>query len=480
MLPDGSQLRHGWWRGRDIGAPSHGLADRYPLGVASSSRTRYARCGDADIAFQVLGEGPNDLLLFTGPVIPIDCMDEEPSMARFQRRLASLGRLIRFDQRGVGLSDRGSPSDPPTHEQWVQDAVAVLDAVGSEQAAVFAAMGSSAEGIALAATHPERVKSLVVVNGAARFTSTPDYPYGLDPSVLGSLSPALEPDAIEQGFDILAMLAPSAADDPAFRAWFDRAGNLAVTPAMAQAHWRTAYTNDVRHLLPQIRVPTLIMHRANISALLEVGHGRYLAEHIPGASYVELSGVDTLYWVGDTRAMLDEIEEFVTGTRGGSGAERELATVLFTDIVGSTDRAARLGDGRWRDLLDRHDQNVRTQIERFRGKAVKSVGDGFVATFDSPGRAIECALAIRDALKAFDIDVRAGIHTGEIEVRGDDVAGLAVHIGARVSALAGPGEVLVSGAVPPLLTGSGIEFVERGEHELKGVPGTWRILAVEG
>jgi class 3 adenylate cyclase len=449
--------------------------------VPASTRTRYAQCGDVDIAYQVLGEGPVDLLLLTGLIIPIECMDEEPSMARFQRRLTTFGRLIRFDQRGVGLSDRGSPSAVPTGEHWVQDALSVLDAVNSERAVVLAPFLAAAEGIALAALHAERVADLIIVNGAARLLSSPDYPYGLTPNQLDSLArPLVEPDAVEQGMDMLTMIAPSVAGDPAFRAWFDRAGNLGATPAMARAHWAEVFANDVRRLLPRIRVPTLVIHRQSVSApFLEVGHGRFLGEHIPGARYVELSGPDALYWVGNSRQLLDEIEEFVTGSRGGPGTERVLATVLFTDIVGSTDKAAQLGDERWRDLLDRHDQSVRTQIERFRGREVKTVGDGFVTTFDSPGRAIECARAIRENLKRFDIDVRAGVHTGEIEVRGDDVAGMAVHIGARVSALAGPGEILVSGAVPPLVAGSGIEFEDRGEHALKGVPGRWRVFRVE-
>ncbi len=450
--------------------------------MPSSTRTRYAKCGDSDIAYQVLGEGPVDLLLYTGLIIPIDCMDEEPSLARFQRRLATFGRLIRFDQRGVGLSDRGSPSAAPTGEHWVQDALSVLAAAGSERSVVLAPFLAAGEGITLAARHPERVANLVVVNGAARLMSGPDYPYGVTPSLLASIArPLVEPDAVDLGVDMLTMIAPSVAADPAFRAWFDRAGNLGATPAMAQAHWTEVFQNDVRPLLPQIRVPTLVIHRENVSApFLEVEHGRFLAEHIPGAKYVELSGSDALYWVGNAGELLDEIEEFVTGTRGGFGTERVLATVLFTDIVGSTDWAARLGDGRWRDLLDRHDQSVRTQIGRFRGREVNTIGDGFVATFDSPGRAIECAQAIRDSLRALDLDVRAGIHTGEIEVRGDDIAGMAVHIGARVLALAGPGEILVSGAVPPLVAGSGIEFEDRGERGLKGVPGSWRLFRVEG
>ncbi len=447
--------------------------------MASPTRTRYATCGDVEIAYQVLGDGPIDLLLYTGGTTPIDCVDEEPSMARFQRRLASVGRVIRFDRRGVGLSDRGSPSNPPTEEQWVEDAVAVLDAVGSERSVVLAPFVASPIGLLMAATHPDRVTRLILVNGSARAAWAPDYPDGMPESMIElGMRLGADPDAVEQGYDNLALIAPSVADDPAFRAWFDRSGNLGATPAMARAMQRILYRTDVRQYLPSIRMPTLIIQRAD-NPYFGRGHGRYLADHIAGAKYVELPGGDLLYWVGDTTAMLDEIEEFVTGVRGGSGADRVLATVLFTDIVGSTDRAAQLGDGRWRDLLDRHDQSVRSQFDRFRGREVKMVGDGFVASFDSPGRAIECALAIRDVLSSFDIGVRAGIHTGEIEVRGDDVAGLAVHIGARVVALAGTGEVLVSSTVKDLVAGSSVRFEDRGEHELRGVPGTWRLFAVD-
>jgi class 3 adenylate cyclase/pimeloyl-ACP methyl ester carboxylesterase len=446
--------------------------------VPSSTRTRYAKAGEVDIAYQVLGDGPIDILLYTGAMIPIDCMDEEPSLARFQRRLASFARLIRFDKRGMGLSDRGSV---PTCEQWVEDGVAVLDAVDSKRVAVLAPGGETSTGVMLAVSHPERVSNLVVANGFARLFWAPDYLDGVPDDLLSPdrLRLVLDPDSVEQGVDFLAEVAPSVVNDPTFRTWWDRAGNLAATPVMAQAIWSETFNADVRHLLPLIRVPTLILQRTE-AIRVGVRRGRYLAEQIPGAKYVELPGADYLYWVGDTGPMLDEIEEFVTGIRGGSGSERILATVLFTDIVGSTDRAAQLGDGRWRDLLDRHDQTVRIQIERFRGREVKTVGDGFVATFDSPGRAIECALAIRETLKASDIEVRAGIHTGEMEIRGDDVAGMAVHIGARVAALAGPGEVLVSSTVPPLVAGSGIEFAERGEHDLKGVPGSWKLFAVSG
>jgi class 3 adenylate cyclase len=431
-----------------------------------------------DIAYQVVGEGPMDLLLFTGAIIPIDCVDEEPSMARFQRRLASFSRLIRFDRRGVGLSDRGSPSSPPTYEQWVEDAVAVLDAVGSERAAVLAPFIDSAKGLMLADQRPDRVSHLVVVNGTARATWAPDYPWGIPQGVVETLALTLEPDALELGHDVLAMSAPSVSEDPAFRAWFDRVGNLGATPAMARIMQNVSYAVDIRHLLPTIRVPTLVVQRTE-NPMFGPDHGRYLAEQIPGARLVELPGADLLHWVGDTRAMLDEIEEFLTGRRGGSSAERVLATVLFTDIVGSTDRASQLGDGRWRDLLDRHDRGVRAQIERFRGREVKTVGDGFVVTFDSPGRAVECALAIRETLGDFDIAVRAGIHTGEIEVRGDDVAGLAVHIGARVSARAGAGGVRVASTLKDRGGGSSIAFADRGDHQLKGVPGTWRLFLVD-
>ena len=449
--------------------------------MVSSTRTRCAKTSGVDIAYQVLGEGPIDLLLFAGWGIPIECMDDERSWARFQRRLASFSRLIRFDIRGVGLSDRGSASSPPTREQWVADAIAVLDAVSSERAAVLAPFGNSGDGIILAARHPERVSGLIVVNGMARTMWAPDYPIGrreddLDPS---RRLDAYKAEAEELGFDVLAMMAPSVSHDPTFRAWWDRSGNLGAGPAMAEANWTTIYATDARELLPTIQAPTLVIQRRE-TPFIPSQHGHYVAENIVGATYVELAGADTLYWVGDTEVMLDEIEEFVTGVRGGSGSERVLATVLFTDIVASTDQAAQLGDERWRVLLDRHDQSVRTQLDRFRGREVKTVGDGFVATFDSPRRAIECAVAIRATLEAANIAVRAGIHAGEIEIRGDDVAGLAVHIAARVSALGGSGEVLVSSTVKGLVVGSTIEFSERGEHELKGVPGNWKLFAVKG
>jgi class 3 adenylate cyclase len=446
--------------------------------VTSITRTRYARSGDADIAFQVLGDGPADLLLFTGVRIPIDSMDEEPSMARFQRQLASFVRLIRFDQRGEGLSERVAPTDLPTLEQRAADAIAVLDAAASPRAAVLAPWLSCHVGVVLAALHPDRVSGLVIVNGSARVKRGPDYPIGMPEDWLQILHQIPKSDALEHGVDVLKTIAPSVSDDPSFREWFDRAGNLACTPAVARALLTAGFESDVRDVLTEVHVPTFVIQRKDTRFGVE--GGRFIAEHIAGARLVELPGADTLYWVGDTRPLIDEIEEFLTGTRGAAAAEWMLATVLFTDIVGSTDRAASLGDERWRDLLDRHDQKVRAEVQRFSGREVNTVGDGFVATFDSPRHAIECAKAIRQSLGSMGIVVRSGLHTGEIELRGDDVAGLAVHIGARVSSLAGADEIWTSSTIRDLVAGSDVDFEERGDHELKGVPGTWHLYSVNG
>jgi class 3 adenylate cyclase/pimeloyl-ACP methyl ester carboxylesterase len=444
--------------------------------VAQVPRTRYAKCGEIDIAYQVFGDGPIDLLVMPGPSIPIDSVDDQPSMYRFHRRLASFSRVIRFDQRGIGLSSRVPSLDVIGPKFWAEDAVAVLDAVGCEQATVFAPSFTAASGLVLAADHPERVRSLVIVNGAARTAWAPDYPVGAEVSQSEPfLTIAMEPDAVEQGFDVLRVLAPSVADDEAFRTWWDLAGNRAASPSMARAVSKVVTETDVRETLARITVPTLILHREG-STFVAVGHGRYLGEHIAGARYVELPGADTPYWVGDTAPMLDEIEEFITGVRGHSDAERVLTTIVFTDIVGSTRRAAALGDQKWHDLLDKHDSMVRHELERFRGREVNTAGDGFVATFTSPSVAIDCAESIVDAVRVLGIEVRVGIHAGEVEMRGADVAGMAVHIGARVGALAGASEVLVSSTVVEIVTGSHRRFADRGEYELKGVPGTWRLF----
>ena len=431
-----------------------------------------------DIAYQVVGEGPADLVVLPGPLIPIDSIDAEPSLYRFHRRLASLSRLVRFDHRGMGLSSHVPASDPVGPAQWAEDAIAVMDAVGCEKATIFGSGLTAMSGFVLAADYPERVHSLVIVNGTARILWASDYEIGVQTSVADPFSTiAVEPDAFDQGFDVLSAVAPSVGNDDAFRSWWDNAGNRAMPPSMARVVTKTITDSDVRDKLAHITISTLILHRSG-SLFVPVTHGRYLAEHINGSRYVELPGADTLHWIGDTGPMLAEIEEFITGVRGGSDAERVLTTMVFTDIVGSTQRAAELGDHRWHDLLDNHDRMVRHQLGRFGGREVNTAGDGFVATFTSPSLALDCAAAIVDAVRPLGIEVRAGVHAGEVEVRGADIAGMAVHIAARVSALAGPSEVLVSSTVREIVTGSRREFTEHGEHELKGVPGHWRVYSV--
>ncbi len=446
--------------------------------MAQAPRTRYAKCGDIDIAYQVFGDGPVDLVVLPGPLIPIDSIDAEPALYRFHRRLASFARVIRFDHRGMGLSSHIPASDPLGPAQWAEDAIAVMDAVGCENATIFGSGLTATSGFVLAADYPKRVRSLVIVNGTARVLWASDYEVGVQTSEADPFSTiAVEPDAFDQGFDVLSVVAPSVGSDDAFRSWWDNAGNRAMPPGMARVVTKTISESDVRDKLANIRVPTLILHRKD-SRFVPVEHGRYLGEHIAGSRYVELVGADTLHWVGDTGPVLDEIEEFITGVRGGSDAERVLTTMVFTDIVGSTQRAAALGDQRWHDLLDNHDRIVRHELQRFRGREVNTAGDGFVATFTSPSLALDCADAIVDAVRPLGIEVRAGVHAGEVEVRGADIAGMAVHIAARVSALAGPSEVFVSSTVRDIVTGSRRQFAERGEYELKGVPGRWRIHAL--
>ncbi len=354
--------------------------------MAQLPRTRYAKCGDLDIAYQVLGDGPTDLLVFPGPSIPLDSIDAEPSMHRFHRRLASFSRLIRFDLRGMGLSSRVPSIDVLGPAFWAEDAIAVMDAAGSERATIFASGYAAMAALVVAADFPDRVRNLVIVNGAARALWAPDYPFGAQTRIAQPfLTVAMEPDALEQGFDGLKIIAPSVANDEAFRTWWDMAGNRAASPSMARAFTKVLTEGDVRDRLDRISAPTLILHR-NGSSFISVEHGRYLAEHISGARYVELPGADIPYWVGDAAPVLDEIEEFITGARGGFDNERVLTTIVFTDIVGSTKRAAALGDDHWRDLLENHDRVVRHELERFRGREVNTAGDGFVATFTSPKR----------------------------------------------------------------------------------------------
>lgn len=436
---------------------------------------RYAKNGDLHIAYQVVGDGPMDLVLISEWHLPLDARWQEPTVARPLYRLAAFSRLISFDKRGIGCSDPVPLSAVSAIEEWMDDARTVLDAVGSERAALLAANESGPVAMLFAATYPERTAALILANTIPRWLRDDTYPWGM-PGVAQDRLVGWVAEDWSTGVDVKKQ-SPMLANDQRIRTWWLSGRRLQASPATAQAIYRTLGATDVRHVLSSIQAPTLLVHRDR-SYAVRVEHGRYLAENIPEAKYVELPGEDMFWWAGDSDAIVDEIEEFLTGVRPAPEPDRVLATVLFTDIVGSTERATELGDRRWRELLDRHDEAVRRELERHRGKEVKVVGDEFVATFDGPARAIRCACAITEAVHPLGLEVRAGLHTGEVELRGEDIAGVAVHIGARVAALAGPGEVLVSGAVPPLVAGSGLEFEDRGTRELKGVPGEWRIFAV--
>jgi class 3 adenylate cyclase len=360
----------------------------------------------------------------------------------------------------------------------MQDAVAVLDAVGSSRAALFGVATGGLVAMLLSATNPERISAQVLMHCWARLARDSDYPLGWPREVLDRFVDAVtDPGYRGDAVDDLAMSAPSLATDVEFRSWWKRAGERSASPAIARAMDVLAMGADIRAVLPLINTPTLVLHRVD-NAFVPIGHGRYLAENIAGATLVELPGRDHLPYVGDTDALLGEIEEFLTGTRGTPNADRVLATILFTDIVDSTKRAAGTGDRRWRELLDNHDRMAERQVHRFGGRHVKTTGDGILATFDGPARAIQCGLAICDGARQLGVEVRVGVHTGEVERRGDDVAGIGVHIAARVQARAQPGEVWVSRTVTDLVTGSGITFNDRGEHPLKDVPGAWQLFTV--
>jgi class 3 adenylate cyclase len=381
-----------------------------------------------------------------------------------------------FDKRGTGISDPIPTSSLPTLEEFMADIPAVLDTVGSERVTVIANIGGGILAMPYAAAHPDRVSSLVLVDCFARFLEAPDYSIG---TPLVELEPSLEIAEGDIGRGVMIdLFAPSVAHDERIRRTWARYERSAATPGSTKAIVRLIYESDVRDVLPAIRVPTLVIHRREAIGFA-VEHGRYLAQHIPDARYVELPGQDNLIWAGDLEAMIAEIQAFVTGIRPAPEPRRVLATVLFTDIVGSTERAAQLGDDRWQGLLADHNRVVRRQLDRYGGNEVKVVGDGFLATFDGPARAVRCAIGIRDEVRELGLEIRAGVHVGEIEVLSDDIAGLAVHLAARVSALAGQGEVLVSSTVKDLVVGSGIVFVDRGSQLLKGVPGEWHLFAVD-
>jgi class 3 adenylate cyclase/pimeloyl-ACP methyl ester carboxylesterase len=435
--------------------------------------TQYAKKGDAHIAYQVVGNGPLDLLLVSTWVSHVEARWDFPGFAYFLRRMASFSRLISFDKSGIGLSDPIPSRTPPPLEDWMDDVRAVMDAAGSERTAIISANDGALMAALFAATHPERTSALVLLNGTARIAAAPDYEIGVPPDVQERLIAIVE-QTWGSG-DLMAAINPSLADDPEqARAW-GRFFRHSASPTTAAAVIRMLFEADVRDVLPTISVPTLVVNRAE-SQIITVDQGRYIADRIEGARFVAVPGADYGLAIGDVDVILDEAEEFLTGARHAQPADRVLATVLFTDIVDSTGRAAALGDARWRELLEAHDQLARTEVARFGGQIPEFAGDGMLATFDGPARAVRCAFALRDRVPALGLHIRAGLHAGEVERRGAQVAGIGVHIAARILSLAGPDDVLVSRTVRDLVAGSGLTFVDRGTHTLKGVPEEWQVL----
>ena len=436
-------------------------------------QTRYAHSGGVNIAYQVLGEGPRDLVYVPGWVSNIELSWEEPALARFLMRLASFSRLILFDKRGTGLSDR--VADMPSLEVRIDDVRAVMDAAGSGQAALFGTSEGGPMCMLFSATHPDRTSALVMAGSYPRRTRAPDYPWG--PTDKESREWITQMQREWGGPFGLEARAPSMVTDQRFRQWWARFLRMSASPAAVTALTMMNSEIDVRHILPMIRVPTLILHSMDDQAI-PFEAGQYMAERIPEARLVKLPGPDHLVWLSDADTILGEIEEFLTGVRHGLEPDRILATVLFTDIVGATEEAARLGDRRWHDLLDSHHTLVRRELAHYRGREINTAGDGFFAAFDGPARAIRCACAISDGVRTLGLKVRAGLHTGECEIMGEEIGGIAVHIGARIAAVAAPGEVLVSRTVKDLVAGSGVTFRDYGRKSLKGVPNEWHLYSV--
>lgn len=434
--------------------------------------TRYARCGDLAIAYQVIGDGPEDLVIAPGFISHVELAWEEPSLRRFLLGLASFRRLIVFDKRGTGLSDPTPTA--PTLEERADDLEAVMDAAGSSRAAILGVSEGGPMALMFAATRPERTSAIVLYGAFARLSRAPDYPIGRDPADLERLVRLVDRWGSGVG---LAAWAPSRAGDDRLRRWFGRLQRSGASPSMARQLFSAYPDLDARSLLPAVRVPGLVAHRRD-DRMVPAAIGRYLAEHLPDARYTELEGEDHLFFVGDAEAVLDEIELFLTGAQHTRDTDRAVRTILFTDIVGSTDLAAQLGDRRWRELLETFTTTVQRLVDERGGSVVSFTGDGFLATFDAPAAAIRSALAVRDALTPVGLETRTGLHTGEVELLDDDVGGIAVHLAARVMANAAAGEVLVSSTVRDLVVGSGITFLPRGTHHLRGVPGEWTLLAV--
>ena len=435
---------------------------------------RYVSIGDGDVAYQVLGEGPGDLLFCNSLGGHVDLIWQIPQAAEFFEKLATLRRVLHMDRRGSGASDAVSLKAIPTWEELAEDIAGVLDATESTAVDLVGVNEVSPMAVLFAAMHPERVGSLILINTSARYIEAPDYPIGLDPTTLDAIYDMMTSTWGSDAF--ITATNPTQAHDREFLKAAARMNRASATPSTAAALMRYFLSSmDVRPFLPLVQSPTLVL-QVTESPFIILSHGQYVADHIPGATFVPMSGGNMTPPFGPDAA--PEIAQFLTGTRQSFEVDRVLTSVLFTDIVGSTERAASMGDQRWRSVLDSHDRLVREQLRHFRGREIKTTGDGFLASFDGPARAIRCAHAIVGMVEALGIKIRAGLHTGECEVRGDDLGGLAVHIAARVGAIAGPGEVLVSGTVKDLVAGSDIAFTERGEHQLKGVPGTWKLFAV--
>jgi class 3 adenylate cyclase len=435
----------------------------------------FARSGDVDIAYRVVGEGPVDLVYVQGSLTHLEVNWELPQFRRYCERLADFTRLILFDKRGMGMSDRVPGAT--TLEERMDDIGAIMDAIGSERAAVMGESEGGPLAMLFAAAHPERTVALILQGAEVRERTDEDWPWGESTEEGFQEAMATIPERFGTGLGIDA-IAPSVAGQEWARAWRARVVTHAATPGSAEAFMRMAFDIDVRHVVPAINVPTLVVHTTG-DQVCHVENARFLARTIPGARYVELPGGDHVPWF-DPEPTLAEIREFLTGRREAASRDRVLATVLFTDLVGSTERATELGDRRWRDLLEQHHATIRRELDRYDGRELDTAGDGFFATFDGPARAIRCAGAIVAAVRPLGLRVRAGLHTGEVELVDGKVAGIAVNIGARVAARAEPGEVLVSGTVRDLVAGSGLEFEDRGTVPLKGIPGEWRLFAVAG
>ena len=442
--------------------------------MTTTPKTTYAKSGDVSIAYQVVGEGPFDLVMVPGFVSHVEMVWEMPLAARVLERLSKFSRLILFDKRGTGLSD--PVVGAPTLEERMDDVRAVMDAAGSERAALLGVSEGAPMSLLFGATYPARTTALVLYGGMARTTEADDYPFSAPAEALMQSSMEMA-EYIGEGV-MLEVMAPTFAEMPGAREMFMRFQRYAATPAMMVQMFMMFLDIDVRAILPMVHVPTLVLHRRGDRAVNRHA-AEWMAERIPGAKYVELPGIDHMMFAGDTDTLVDEIEEFLTGARRAIEVDRVLATVMFTDIVGSTQKASALGDTLWREVLERHHTLVARELERFRGREVKQLGDGFLATFDGPARAIRCGLALAQASREAGLEIRVGLHTGEVEVMGDDVGGIAVHIAARVGAKAETGEVLVSSTVKDLVAGSGIAFSERGTHTLKGIPDEWKLFAVD-